>query len=93
MPDRRYPVDLLGNDIKKNGLVHVEFPKGGVICRVIHVEPMQITGEQNLNVDGAVFLQLQIPHQGHLPMILCLKEPEKSLIELAHDLPQELVKQ
>jgi hypothetical protein len=93
MPDNHgavaYPLDLLGNQVKKNALVHVEFPTTGVICRVIHIEPVRLTsGENAMTVDGVITCTVQIPHRGKLPMCLVLKEPDESNIELVKAMPK-----
>lgn len=53
-----YPIDLVGNEIKKGKLVNVRFPSDNVICRVADVRPVSLTNgmeiEGSVHFDGAV---------------------------------------
>ena len=85
-----YPVDLLGNAVKKNTLIHVSFPEKNIIARVVAVTPVSLS--EGVEIEGSITLLVQIPHRGQLPMCLVLKEPEEQRIKVAREMPT-LVKQ
>lgn len=85
-----WPTDLLGNEIRKNGLIVVNFPQSQIICRVGDVRPVSLT--DGMEVEGSLTLMMQVPHRGQVPIALVVKEPEEQRIHIAEKMP-ELVKQ
>jgi len=81
MPERSWPKDAIGNDLRKGQLVAVN-AKDVLICRVIDViqaGTMHDAEGKPMALNGSVTFALQIPYAqgGGVPMALCLKEPEK----------------
>lgn len=81
MPERSWPKDALGNDIRKGQLCAVN-PKDVLICRVadiIQAGVMHGPDDKPIALQGSVSFLIQIPYSqgGGVPMALCLKEPEK----------------
>ena len=83
---KAWPVDLLGNAVKKNALVHVAFPEKNVIARIASVDPVRLS--QGVEIEGTITLMFKIPHRGHVPMCLVLKEPDEARIEVTDKMPQ-----
>lgn len=81
-----WPVDLLGNKVKKNGLVHVSFPEKNVIARIAAVNPVSLS--EGVEIEGSITLMVQIAHRGEVPMCLVLKEPDEARIEVTDKMPQ-----
>lgn len=53
---RGYPTDLLGNEIRKNGLIVVNFPQNQIICRVADVRPVSLT--EGMEIEGSLTLMV-----------------------------------
>jgi hypothetical protein len=87
---RGYPVDMIGNEIRKNDLLMVRFPSENVICRVAEVRPVSLT--EGMEIEGSIFLMVQLPHRGALPVGCVLKQPDEQRVEVATQMPK-LVKQ
>lgn len=82
MPERSWPKDAIGNDLRKGQLVVVRLPADGTICRIVDVVQagvMHGPDDKPIALQGSVSFLVQIPYaQGvGIPMALCLKEPEK----------------
>lgn len=82
MPERSWPKDAIGNDIRKGQLVTFKAPQDGIICRVFEVVQagtMHDADGKEIKLQGSVAFLLQVPYNqgGGVPMALCLKEPEK----------------
>ena len=89
MNSPNHPKDLLGNDIKKGALAHVDLPRTSVICTIGRVEPARLL-EDGTEVEGFALIVMKIPHQGLLPMVHILLDPGDSRIEVANSLPRDL---
>lgn len=77
---RSWPVDALGNEIRKGALVHIKIPEGAIICRVADVVQAGVLHDADgkpMQLDGSVTFVVRIPYPvgGGLPQTLVLKEP------------------
>jgi hypothetical protein len=43
---------------------------------------------EGVEIEGSITLLIQIPHRGHVPMCLVLKEPDEQRIEVTNKIPQ-----
>jgi hypothetical protein len=71
-----YPIDMIGNQIRKGDLVTLTFPSSSVICRVVGVSPVSLT--DGMEIEGNLVLAVHLPHRGAVPMALVIKEPEEA---------------
>ena len=81
MPERAWPKDAIGNDIRKGQLCAFKAEKD-LICRVVDVVAAGVMHDaegKEIKLQGSVTFAIQIPYAqgGGVPMALCLKEPEK----------------
>lgn len=83
MPASVWPIDRLGNDIKKGALVHLRLDDPSILCRVLAVEPagmisspsggdMALQGQLRLVAE----VTLQFAPGTQFTGILTVKEPD-----------------
>lgn len=82
MPERSWPKDAMGNELKKGTLVLLKIPEQSVTCRVVDVLQAGIMHGPDgapVSLEGHVSFLMRITYapDQNLPMALCLKEPEK----------------
>jgi hypothetical protein len=87
MPDRQYPVDAIGNTIRKGDLLRVTLPESALIFTVANVEPAGVLsgpGGAPMDLQGTITLvvQLPVPYVGgaRIGNMLVLKKPEPDAI-------------
>jgi hypothetical protein len=82
MPERSWPKDAIGNDLRKGQLIVFKAPHEGIICRVTEVVQAGVMHDAEgkpIALQGTVSVAFQMPYSqgGHFQQVLCLKEPEK----------------
>lgn len=82
MPERTRPLDAIGNELRKGQLVAFKAANDPIICRIadiVQAGTLHDADNNPMKLQGSVTFVLQIPYSegGNLPMVLCLKEPEK----------------
>lgn len=86
MSNRYWPIDVLGNEIRKNNLLSVA-PGAPLIMKVVDVVEAgvmpQEEGKPPMVMPGHVTLLVQLPYhaqQTQIPIAVVVKEPEEQRI-------------
>ena len=84
MAGQQYPVDAIGNQIRKGNLLRVSLPESALIFTVADVEPAGVLNAPDgspMNLQGRIMLvvQLPIPYVGgsRIDNMLVLQTPEQ----------------